>query len=345
MMRLTKLVEMLGGVLHGSGDIDIVSIASLSDATVCDITFALDKKYEDLVNKTDAAAVIVSKDYIISPPQTWVVVDDVHEAYEQILNLFAPDDDQPPIGIDATAVVSPTASLGKNIAIGAHVVIGENTVIGDHCVVGPGAVIGKNVVIGNDCILGANVVLCQRTIVGFRVIIQNNTTIGSDGFGFRFVNGEHRRIKHIGAVKIGDFVEIGSNCCIDKAKMGMTVIGSGTKVDNLVQIGHNCHIGEHCLIAAQSGLGGSATLGNFVTMAGQCAVRDHCNVGDKSLLGARAVVMNDIPAGLNVMGMPAHEIRKFYKEQAALKKLPALFKEVKTLRKQLEDKNATSEDN
>jgi len=344
-MRLTQLVELLGGVLHGSGDVDIVSIASISDATSCDITFALDKKYELIVNQSAAAAVIVSKDYPISSLHRWVVVDDVHAAYEQVLELFAPQEDYPAIGIDTSAVIAKHVTLGDNIAIGAHVVVGENSVIGDNCIVGPGTVIGKNVEIGNNCILGANVVLCQYTVLGLHVIIQNNTTIGSDGFGYRFVNGEHRRIKHIGSVKIDDFCEIGSNCCIDKAKMGVTVISKGTKVDNLVQIGHNCHIGEHCVITAQSGLAGSVTLGNYVVMAGQTAVSDHCTIGDKALLGARAVALSDIPSGVNVMGMPAYEMRQYYKTLAAIKKLPALIKEVKALKKQLEDKHATTEDN
>ena len=332
-MKLSVIVEKIGGRLNGDGEQEITSVASLAEAGGGDVSFLSSDRYVDQLSKTGASAVIVP-DGIANVPVgvSTVHVKDVDAALEATLTLFAAAPDHPAVGIDATASVGATAKLADDVAVGAHATIGENVAIGMGSVVSPGCVIGRDVEIGSGCFLGANVVIQQRCVVGNNVAIHANSTIGTDGFGYRVVEGRHRKIPHIGIVVIEDDVEIGSNSCIDRAKFGRTVIGRGTKIDNLVQIAHNVTVGENCIIVSQAGIAGSSRLGDYVVLAGQVGVADHCEIGTGALVGAQGGIDRDLEAGAKVLGRPPRPVRAFYRESKLVAELPVMAKELKALK-------------
>jgi UDP-3-O-[3-hydroxymyristoyl] glucosamine N-acyltransferase len=233
--------------------------------------------------------------------------------------------------VDTTASVGPLAY----IRIGAR--IGERTVISAGCKIGEGSVIGK------DCRLDDNVVVYHNCTIGNNCIIGANTAIGATGFGYYFIDGQHRLIPHTGGVVIEDCVEIGANSCVDRAKFGNTVIGAGTKIDNLVQIAHNVVIGKCCLIAGQAGIAGSTKLGNGVVLAAQVGIKDHITIGDKTQIGAQAGVMNDIGPNKQVLGSPAINIKEFFRQVLLEQKLPEMSKQLKQLIKRVETLEAAKD--
>jgi UDP-3-O-[3-hydroxymyristoyl] glucosamine N-acyltransferase len=343
MMKLIRLAEQVEGELTGDGSLEIRSVASLSDAGREDLSFLTDLRYVSLLSTSSAGAILVGRDFEGASNATLVVVDDVSEALEKVLELFAPEEERPRPGVDATVMVSETARLGKDVAIGPYVQIGAGVEIAEGSVIGPGCVIGRNVRIGQNCRLIANVVIQQGCLLGDRVVINANTTIGADGFGYRLVQGRHRKITHIGTVQIQDDVEIGANTCIDRAKMGKTLIGRGTKIDNLVQIAHNVQVGEHCILAGQSGFGGSAQLGSYVVLGAQSGVADHIKVGDGVMAGGRAGITKHTPAGQTVAGFPAREFHQYFRDLAQIKKIGKLEKELKQLKEQLKNSGKTKD--
>jgi len=268
-MRLSELTERLGGRLQGDRQVEIDGVASLSEAGPSEVSFLSHERYVSQMAPCQAAAVLVPTDFSGSAPMSLVFVGDVSDALDQTLACFASAPDVPEAGVHASAVVSAGTHLADGVAVGPQVVIGNGARIGAGSILSAGCVIGRGVEIGEDCRLEANVVIQQRCRLGNRVIIHPNSTIGSDGFGYRFVEGRHQKIAHIGVVVIEDDVEIGANSCVDRAKFSQTVIGRGAKVDNLVQIGHNVQVGEHGIIVAQAGISGSARPGKYVVLGGQ----------------------------------------------------------------------------
>ena len=264
-----------------------------------------------------------------------LVVDQADAAVSQVLALFAPPVPRPPEGVDAAARVDPTAVLAAGVRIGPFVSIGARTRIGRNSVVHAGVYIGDDGVVGEDCELFPNVVIRERCTLGNRVIIHANSTVGSDGFGYRWDGRKHAKVAQIGVVMIADDVEIGSNACIDRAKFSATVIGPGTKIDNLVQVAHNVRTGAHCLVVAQVGLAGSVTLGNGVVLGGQAAVRDHIKMGDGAMAAGCSGVAEDVEAKDVVSGVPARPHRQQLREQGSVRRLPELAQQVRKLNEEM----------
>ena len=238
-------------------------------------------------------------------------------------------------GIHPTAVISPKATLGQNVSVGAYTVIEDGVKIGDNTVIFPQCYIGKEVTIGKNCTLYPQVVIREQCVLKDYVILQAGAKIGSDGFGFTFHEGRHQKIPQIGNVIIGNDVEIQSNTCIDRAKIASTVIGDNTKIDNLVQIGHNVTVGMSSICCAQVGVAGTTDIGNGVILAGQVGLAGHMTIGDRAQVGAQSGVMNSIPAGQTYFGYPAMPQREAFKQQVILRKLPHMYKEFQNFQKEV----------
>ncbi|MFQ6034342.1 MAG: UDP-3-O-(3-hydroxymyristoyl)glucosamine N-acyltransferase, partial [Sedimentisphaerales bacterium] len=313
-MRLTvaQLANRLGAKLVSSPeglDKHLSAVQALESACDSDVTFISDERHLAGLKNSRAGAVIVSRRLKnLSKPQ--LIVENVDAALIEALKVFAPRLKAPAEGIDPTAKIGKRVKIAKGVAIGAGVVIDDGVQIGLNSVIGNGCKIGQNSKIGKNCRLDSNVVVYHNCCLGNNCLIQANSTIGSIGFGYSFIDGAHRLIPHNGGVLIEDFVEIGANCCIDRAKFGNTIIGAGTKIDNLVQIAHNVVIGKCCLIAGQVGISGSCKLGNGVVLGGQVGLADNIEIGDDAMIGARSAVLNSVPAGQQVVGAPAIERRE-----------------------------------
>ena len=322
----------------GAAQRPVSGIATLADATDTELSFLGSDRYLKDFTNTRAAAVIVQKRVKLPGEHAKAVflVDDADLAVARLLEHFAPPVPRPPVGRHPTAFVAPSASIGDGSRIGINVVVGDDCRIGNNCTLHAGVVIGADVTLGDDCELFPNVVLRERVTLGRRVIIHAGSVIGSDGFGYRWDGAKHAKIPQIGTVIIEDDVEIGSCVCIDRAKFAATRVGVGTKIDNLVQVGHNVRIGPHCIIVGQAALAGSVTLGARVVLGGQCAVRDHVTMGDQSAVAACSGVAEDVDPKTIVSGLPALPHRQTLREQAALRRLPDLVVQVRKLQEELE---------
>jgi len=329
-LTLKQLAGKIDADLLSGNDCDIDGINAISAAGETEVTFITDKKFLSQLKKSKAAAVIVQQQINeIDIPQ--LIVKDVNQALIKTLSLFAPEIKKPPAGIHPTAVVAENAKLGQNVSIGPWVVIEEHAEIHNNVVLKAGCKIGENSKLGTNCRIDCNVVISHNCIIGKNCIIQANTTIGSTGFGYAQINGQHELIPHNGGVIIEDFVEIGANCCIDRAKFENTVIGAGTKIDNLVQIAHNVIIGKCCLIVAQVGIAGSAKIGDGAILAGRAGVSDNVEIGNRVVVGATSVAMKSVKAGELVVGIPARPKSVELKSRVIYNHLPQLKQQLKEL--------------
>ena len=262
-----------------------------------------------------------------------IVVKDVHRAIAQLLDTLHPEH-RPAAGVHPTAVIGAGSELAGDVVVEPYVVIGERVRVG------AGAWIGAHTVIGDDCRIGpqtrthAHVTLYSKVQLGARCIVHSGARLGSDGFGYAFVDGQHRKVPQVGGLIIGDDVEIGANTTIDRGSVGPTEIGNGVKIDNLVHLGHNVRVGDLSIIVAQVGVSGSTVLGRGVTLAGQAGVPGHLHIGDRATIAAKSAPFGDVPAGATVGGYPAVPHKVFLRTQAALLKLPELLKRVRALEKQ-----------
>ena len=340
-VTLDQVSAHVSGQLDGPGHTQITSLAELHLAESGELSFLISEADIEKAAHTKASAVLIPESLpAISLPM--VRVKDVPEAINMVLELFV----EPPelkTGVHTTALVASDAIVGRDVTIGPYAVVREAARIGDGSILEAGCYVGRSCVIGQNCHFFQGVVVNDRSEIGHRVVLGANSVIGSDGFGYRPRDGQHRRVPHLGAVCIGDDVEIGANSCVDRAKFGFTAIGRGTKIDNLVNIAHNVRIGEHCLIAAQTGIAGSAKLGRRIVFGGQVGVRDHAVVGDGVSAGARTGIHHNVPDGAEVLGTPALDWRKTLREQAALRKLPALVAKVKELQQRLNELESTTD--
>jgi len=264
-----------------------------------------------------------------------IVCDDPESAIASILELFHVPIEPPAAGIHPAAVVDPAAKLAAGVRVGAHAVIRGDVQIGSGSVIFEGVSIGRGVLIGRDCVLHPSAVVYDRCRLGDRVIVHAGAVIGADGFGFRFRDGRHLRNPHIGTVVIEDDVEIGANSCVDRAKVGITRVGRGSKIDNLVQVAHNVNIGEICVLAAQTGLAGSVKIGRGAAFGGHSGAVDNVSIGPGARLGATSVVISDLAAGETVLGFPAYNAKRFMRDTARLRRLNELFEQVAELSKRV----------
>jgi len=333
-VTVKELAELVGGRLVGDGSLVIHRASPLDEAGPGHITFVADDKHARQLAACQASAVILKPNHPANGKVQIEVADPLH-AFLKVFQQLHGRPEPPPCGIDARAVVQPTARIGKDASLHAFVSVGEETVIGDRCRLHAGVVVGRHCRIGNDVILYPNVVLYDGCVLGDRVIIHANSVIGGDGFGYRLHNGKHVKIPHHGSVEIADDVEIGACTTIDRGTFQATRIGAGTKIDNLVMIAHNCRIGRHNLFVSQVGIAGSSTTGDYVVIAGQAGLVDHLHIGDRAVIGAQAGVIHDIPADQRVLGSPARPEREVKVMVLSAEKLPEMRKDLKEIKKRL----------
>lgn len=340
-VTLGELAELLGGEVTGDGSLRINAVAGLKGASPGSIVRVEHPRYLAEA-EAGAASAILTDDRIGPLGKPAIRVPQVRHAYIRCLELFAPSEGAPE-GIHPTAVIGEGAELSDGCAVGAYAVVGRRARVGAGAVLFPHVVVGDEVEIGPGCVLFPHVSLYARTVLGARVRIHSGAVIGADGYGYEWDGTRHRKVPQIGHVRIGDDVEIGANTTIDRATAGETVIGPGTKIDNLVQIAHNVQTGAHCLLVSQVGVAGSAELGNGVVMAGQAGAKDHVTIADGAQIAARAGVWGDLPAGSRVSGHPARPHREEIRIQAALTQLPALLKRVAELECKLREQDGEAE--
>ena len=338
-LSLSEVLALTGGkTINGAPEISVSGVATLAEATPNDVSFLGNEKYFKDFLATKAGIVLVPPALPEYPEGVvFVEVENPSLAFNAMVEHFmkAANDFVP--GIHPAAIVDPTAKLNPDkVRVSAGVVIEANAEIGDGSDIGPGCVIGKSAVLGQDCKLYARVVVRERCLLGNKVVIQPGAVIGSDGFGFLLNNetGRYETVDQVGIVEIGDCVDIGANTTIDRARFGRTIIGEGTKIDNLVQIGHNVVVGKHTVIVAQTGIAGSSKIGDYVTVAAQVGIAGHISVGDKAVLAARTGVMSSLDGGQVYWGAPAAPYKDAAKQFAAIRKLPDAMKEMVALKKQ-----------
>jgi UDP-3-O-[3-hydroxymyristoyl] glucosamine N-acyltransferase len=291
-----EIAELLEGELNGDPNIIIKGISGIREAEEGDITFLANRKYYSLMQTTRASAVIIPKDISFNLKPI-IKVENPSLAFAKLISIFSPMKVAHPKGIHPTALIGKDVELGKDIGIGAYTVICDNVKIGDRTIVYSGCYIGHHTIIGSDTLIYPNVTVREEIKIGSRVIIHSGTVIGCDGFGYATVGGIHHKIPQVGIVEIGDDVEIGANVTIDRARFNKTVIGKGTKIDNLVQIAHNVIIGQNCIIVAQTGISGSTTIGKGVILAGQTGIVGHITIGDGAVVAAQSGVSKSVACG------------------------------------------------
>jgi UDP-3-O-[3-hydroxymyristoyl] glucosamine N-acyltransferase len=333
-MKLGELASRLGAELRGDADMEITGVKGIEDAGPSEITFVANPKYAGLARKTNAAAVLVEPEFPEISAATLRIKNPYH-AFSRALALFY----QPPsypAGIHATAVIDPTAQIGEGAHISAYVVIGPNVKLGPNATLLPHVVLYPGVKAGSRFFAHAHAVVREGCELGDNVTLENGAIVGADGFGFsKNDQGQWVKIPQSGPVRIGDRVDIQANACVDRATVGATEIGDGSKIDNLVQIGHGSRVGKDTLVCAQTGLAGSSVIGNNVILAGQTGVAGHCNVGDGVILTAQSAVSHDVPPGKMISGSPGFDNRIWLRAVAVFQRLPELLKRLDRLEKRV----------
>jgi UDP-3-O-[3-hydroxymyristoyl] glucosamine N-acyltransferase len=335
-MKIFELAERTGAQLEGATeDLEIIGAAGLDDATEGHVTFLANPRYTPRVNNTRASAIYLSEEAQADRQIAILRVKDPYLAYTRALRIFNPEAEIEP-SVHPSAVIDPTARLAKRVAIGACSVIGRNVFIGDEVRIHPNVTIYDDVTIGRGSVIHSGVAIRERTVVGERVVIHNNSVIGCDGFGYAKDEEKHwLKIPQTGRVVIEDDVEIGAATTIDRASVGESRIGRGSKLDNLVQIGHSCTVGEDTLLCAQVGLAGSSHIGNRVILAGQAGVAGHLTIGDDVVLTAKSATSHDIPAGKVISGIPAFDNKDWLRSTAAFRRLGEMQRRLRELEKRI----------
>ncbi len=334
-MKLAAIAEKLGGTVIGNGDLEIERVSAIESAGPHDLTFLANPKYSAYLKSTAAGAIIASAP-TADVRASFLIHTDPYYAFSRALMLFnaAPGTQLQP-GVAKTAVLDESAQIGDDVHIGEYAVIGAGSRIERGSKIAAHVVIGRNCHVGAYCLIYPHVTIYDDTILGARVTIHSGTVVGSDGFGYATHQGVHHKVYQIGRVCVEDDVEIGANCAIDRGALGDTVIGAGTKIDNLVQIAHNVTTGPGCVIVAQVGIAGSTRLGRYVVLGGQAGLVGHIEIGDLVRVAAQSGITKNLPGGKDYGGTPAREIKTFRLIEAHLHHLPERMDELKALRVQL----------
>lgn len=309
----------------------VTAPASLADAQPGEVAFYGHPRYAADLRVTRATAVLVPRDFQGETPAVCIRVDNPSGAFTEVTSRFLPAVAATPVGIHPSASVSPGASVSPEASVQAQAVIEDGAVVGPRSVVGAGSFIGRKARLGADCILHPHVVVREDCVLGDRVILHGGVVIGADGFGYDTRDGRHHKIPQSGHVVIGDDVEIGANTTVDRARFGRTVIGEGTKIDNLVMIAHNVIIGRHCIICAQVGISGSTQIGDYVILAGQAGIVGHIKIGDQAIIGAQSGVSNDVEPKSRLVGSPPRPIGEWKRSVVRIDRLGDLYERVKRL--------------
>lgn len=333
-ITLNEIAGWVAGRVVGDESLLIHDALPLQDATTNCITLVDNAKYADKLAASSALAAVVPNDFPVGS-KSLLIVDKPHAAFETIVNKLRPQAVSHFTGIHPAAHVDLSARVGAGTVIQPGAYIAENVTIGQRCKIYSGVNIMAGCHVGDDCTLYPNVTLYPATSLGDRVLIHAGATLGAFGFGYRMVQGRHERTAQLGWVQVDSDVEIGAGTTIDRGTFGATRIGEGTKIDNQVQIGHNCHIGKHNLLCSQVGIAGSCTTGDYVVMAGQVGMKDHINIADKVIIGAQAGVMQDIEPGQVMLGSPAMPHKQTMQQIAALTRLPEMRRQLRDLQQQV----------
>jgi UDP-3-O-[3-hydroxymyristoyl] glucosamine N-acyltransferase len=331
---LEQLAKTSGGELVGDPSLQITGAASLAEATSGEVSFFANRKYIGLLRKTRASAVFVPADFAEPIPAAQIRVSNPTKAFEQVVLKFAPMPITFAPGIHPTAVIDPSAQLGKRVSIQPQAVIEAGARIGNDTIIGAGGYIGHETTIGSSCLIYPRVTIRERSRIGSRVIIHSGAVIGADGFGFEMVDGRQQKIQQFGLVQIDDDVEIGANTTIDRARFGRTWIQEGAKIDNLVQVAHNVVIGKNTVIAAQTGIAGSVQIGQRVLVGGQVGIIGHIEIGDNTAIGAQSGISKNISGGA-WWASPAVPLAEAKQQIAWVRRLGKLFARVKEIEKKL----------
>lgn len=334
-LSIAELARRINGKVLGDKTYLIYGVSGVSESTAKTITFAETKEYLAEALKSKAGAVIVPEG-LTAEGKNMIAVKNPRLAFARIAAIFAPDVFYRP-GINPGSVIAESAVIGENVSIHSYVVIDEGAEIGDNVILAPGVYIGAGVKVGKGSILHPGVVVEYDTLIGSNVIIHSGTVVGSDGYGFVTDQDGHHKIPQLGKVIIEDDVEIGANVAIDRGTSGPTVIGRGTKTDNLIQLAHNVQIGEENLLVAQVGIAGSSKTGKRVILGGKAGVVGHLEIGNNTTVAAGSVVTKDTPSGVFYSGNPAQDHKKELREQAARRKMPQLLKRISRLEKKIEE--------
>ena len=335
---IAELAELVGGRLVGDGTKVVSSANTLENAGQSDLAFAASRKALEAAAQACAGCLLVPLSFEQELKIPVIRVAEPRVAFAKALASIYPRKRLTP-GVHLTAVIASNARLGERCQVGAHVSIGENALVGDDCQIGPGCVLGDDVQIGSGSTLHARVTLYDRVRIGTRVIIHSGAVIGAHGFGFTRAGDHYEKFPQVGDVEIGDDVEIGANCCIDRAALGTTRIGSGSKLDNLVHVAHNCVIGRHVVVAAQTGFSGSVTVGDYAVIGGQAGIGEKAKIDAHAVVGGKAGVLTSatVHAGEPVWGIPARPLRGHLKGLAHIQKLPDLNALVREIRQRVAD--------
>ena len=326
------VADLVGGRLLGDGAVRISTVGPLDKAGPDAISFAVSGRYASGLSTSRAGAVLVPEELSTgaSGARARIVVADPYGALVRVVRALFPD--EPPVaGIDPTARIGAGAELGADVSIGPFVVLGRNVRVGARSRLAQHVTLDDGVTVGEDTIIGPGAVCYRGSRVGSRVVLKAGAIIGGEGFGYLSDRTGHHRIPHVGGCLLDDEVEVGSHSCIDRGSIDDTVVGRGTKIDNLVQVGHNVHIGERCLIMAGVGIAGSTRIGNDVILAGHVGVTDHLVIGDRARIAAKSAIFGDVPSGASFSGHPARPHRQFLRAQAAMYRLAPIVDELERL--------------
>ena len=341
------IAELVGGTVVGDPQASVSDFAKIEEGRSGCISFLANDKYEQYVYSTESSIVLVNESF--EPKHevkaTLIKVANAREAVANLINIYVSMKPKPK-GIDPTASVDPTATVGKDVYLGPFVAIGPKAVVGDGCVLHPHVTIGARAIVGDNTEMYPHSVVYHDCKVGARCILHAGSVVGADGFGFEPTADGYKKIAQIGIAVLEDDVEIGANSCVDRAVMGETIVRKGVKIDNLVQIGHNCEVGSHTVMSAQVGVAGSTKVGEWCMFGGQVGVAGHATIADRTHAGAQSGIPNSVKKpGLELMGTPAIEPRTWWKAQAVVKQLPDMWASMNRMKKEIEELKALLQEN
>lgn len=333
-----QIADFIGGKVEGDEQTSIHNFTKIEEGKEGTITFLSNPKYTHYLYETKASIVLVNEDLELEHPvsATLIRVKNAYESVAKLLQIYE-STKQKKTGIDPLASIAATAEIGKDVYVGPFAVIGENTIVGDGTQIHAHAVVGDGVKIGKGCILYPNTTIYQGCQIGNQVTIHAGSVIGADGFGFAPGENGYDKIPQIGIVIIEDQVEIGANTCVDRSTMGATLIKKGVKLDNLIQVAHNCEVGENTVMSAQVGLAGSTKIGDWCMVGGQAGFSGHIHLANRTFIGAQSGVISNTKEGEQLIGTPAIDPKVFFKSMAVMKKLPDMYKELAELKKEIEN--------
>ena len=335
-MRVRELAEWLGATFEGDGERDLLGASTLENAGASEIAFIATRKAAEQSERSAAGCLLVPSEWPNPNYRTVIRVPEPRTAFARVMNRFYPTAELKP-GIHPTAVIGKDVEMGAMVYVGPHAVIGDGTRIGVATSIGAGSVVGKRVMLGEGCILHAHVTIYDNCDIGRGTILHSGVVIGADGFGYVLEDDRWHKFPQVGRVEIGSFVEIGANSCVDRAALGVTSIGEGTKLDNMVHVGHNCRIGQHVVVAAQTGFSGGVVVEDHAVIGGQVGIGDKARIEARAVLGSGCGVLTSkiVHSGETVWGTPARPLRQHLEQLAWLARLPELRRELADIKRRI----------